>query len=387
MSDAELDHENKKLREQILKLLRVEADLFRRNEQLDAQGKIYQALSDLGRKFNAGRRPEEIAADVVQFSLYSLNLERAVVLFRDGPRIRAAAWDGYYDEDLERAIAAISILPTDEMLDAGEGGSAVRIHPLARDPAERDAIGVAFGLDEYARIPFREDGEGAILGHLIAGNTARKAPHHGRIVADEPLALALQNLVDLASVALQTSRLHAALELERTELEARVEERTAELRDVNARLVVELGERQRADAERAALQEDMIRAQEERLLELSTPILPITRQVLVMPLIGTMDAARADQVLYAALDGASRRRAKFVILDVTGVRVVDASFAGAIVRTVRALELLGVRAVVSGIQPEVAMALVNLGLDLEALVTKATLESGIAYAMDHCDRR
>jgi len=150
---------------------------------------------------------------------------------------------------------------------------------------------------------------------------------------------------------------------------------------VNERLMVELAERRRAEQARATLQDEIIRAQDERLAELTAPMLPITHQILVMPLIGTMDEARVEQVRWAALSGAAARKARYVILDVTGVRTVGEAFAEALVRTASALNLLGVRVIITGIRPEMARALVDLGLDLGTLVTHGTLESGFAYAM------
>ncbi|WP_438024153.1 response regulator [Sorangium sp. So ce233] len=160
-----------------------------------------------------------------------------------------------------------------------------------------------------------------------------------------------------------------------------LEQATEELRHANARLSEELHERGRADAARAALQEQIITVQRERLAELSTPLIPITGGILVMPLIGAIDVERASQVIEAALSGASERRARFLILDITGVKVVDATVAGALVQAARGLELLGTRAIITGVRPEVAQTLVRLDLRLDELVTKATLQAGVEYAL------
>lgn len=384
--DDGLRAETHELRRQVMRLLRVEADLFHRNEQLGALWKIYQSLSELGKRLHGKLGEAEIGAAIAQFALYSLNLERSVVVLEEGARARAAAWDGYYDEEHARAIAALSFQAGDPLFDPIPPDQSQRLRPLPKEAGGRDAIGQAFALDEYALLPLREGGDTRAIGYLIAGNTAKKARHHSRIIADDPVVLALENLVDLASAALRSARLDEALEAERVELEARVEERTRELSALNERLAMELSERRRAEAAREELLSEVIRTQERRLEELSTPILPITEHILVMPLIGTMDAARATQLQSAALEGAAARAASFVILDVTGVKVVDASFAGALVKTAEGLRLLGVRAIVTGIRPEVAQALVVLDdapapAPAGALVTRGTLQSGIAYAM------
>jgi anti-anti-sigma factor len=154
------------------------------------------------------------------------------------------------------------------------------------------------------------------------------------------------------------------------------------LLETNQRLGVELHQRERAEEERAALQRSMIEAQRARLAELSTPLIPITEQIVVMPLIGTVDAERAAQVLEIALDGAQRRGARVVILDITGMKQIDTTVAGTLMRTAAALRLLGTEAVLTGIRPEVAQSLLHLGINLQAIVTMGTLQGGIAYALD-----
>jgi anti-anti-sigma regulatory factor len=109
--------------------------------------------------------------------------------------------------------------------------------------------------------------------------------------------------------------------------------------------------------------------------------LPITDNVLVMPIVGGVDAARAARVLEAALGGAAGWHAKVVIIDITGVKSAGAEVATGLIRTARALQLLGAEAIITGVRAEVARALVELGADLGTLVTKSTLKAGIAHAM------
>jgi GAF domain-containing protein len=197
-------------------------------------------------------------------------------------------------------------------------------------------------------------------------------------------AIAIENASLLASVEAVTAEVRHTNE----KLEREVARRTAELRDANQglcaaneRLQVELAERARAEQERAALQEQIIATQESRMAEMSTPFLPITDQIMVMPIIGTLDSRRATQVLEVALHGAQSRRAKMVILDITGVKQADAQVADTIIRTASALRLLGSKAILTGLRPEVAQTLVNLGIDLGALTTHGTLQSAVRYAL------
>ncbi|WAS90191.1 PAS domain-containing protein [Nannocystis punicea] len=127
-------------------------------------------------------------------------------------------------------------------------------------------------------------------------------------------------------------------------------------------------------------QQELLRAHEAALLQLSTPLIPISDDLVVMPLVGRLDGTRIDHVLQTLLEGVQRTRAAVVILDVTGVAVVDAPVADALVRAARAVGLLGARVVLTGIRPEVAAALVSLGTDLMGLVTRGTLQDGIRHA-------
>ena len=136
-----------------------------------------------------------------------------------------------------------------------------------------------------------------------------------------------------------------------------------------------------AEAERIALQEQIITAQQAALRELSTPIIPITEGVIAMPLIGSIDSNRAQQVIEGLLTGVAELGASTAILDITGVLVVDTQVANALLRAAQAVKLLGAQVIITGIRPEVAQTLVGLGLDLSGITTLATLQSGIAWAL------
>ncbi|WP_437555451.1 PAS domain-containing protein [Sorangium sp. So ce367] len=144
---------------------------------------------------------------------------------------------------------------------------------------------------------------------------------------------------------------------------------------------VEVTESRAAEAEAQRLQDEIIHLQEARLRALSTPLLPIARGVVVMPLIGNIDAPRAQQVLEILLEGIVAHQASMVILDVTGVPTIDTQVASALVRTARAVNLLGAQVLLTGIQPAIARTLVELGADLGGLLVRSTLDSGIAYAL------
>ncbi len=135
------------------------------------------------------------------------------------------------------------------------------------------------------------------------------------------------------------------------------------------------------ERERAELQQQIIDSQRQTLDELSSPLLPVADGVLVMPLVGTIDDTRSRQIMEALLTGVVEQRARTVILDVTGVRSLDSHAAEALVGAAQAARLLGARAILTGIRPEVADTLVALGVDLRGLITLGDLRSGVARAL------
>lgn len=141
----------------------------------------------------------------------------------------------------------------------------------------------------------------------------------------------------------------------------------------------------RRQAEQARIEaehrEEMLRAQAAQLEQLSMPLIPITDEVLVMPLIGEFDGRRAARLTEALLGGLAEARARTVILDITGVPRMDEGMAEALARAAGAARLLGVQVMLTGVRPEAARALVALGRDLEGITTHISLQRGVAAAM------
>ncbi|WP_437604003.1 PAS domain S-box protein [Sorangium sp. So ce590] len=145
-------------------------------------------------------------------------------------------------------------------------------------------------------------------------------------------------------------------------------------------------ELRRAEAERAALQARMIDAQEATIRELSTPLIPLDAGILVMPLVGRLDRVRIEQLLERLLRGVVAQRAATVILDVTGVPVVDAEIADSLLRAAQAVKLLGAEVILTGVGPEVAQTMVGIGIDLREIVTLSSLQSGLHHALGRSRR-
>lgn len=125
-----------------------------------------------------------------------------------------------------------------------------------------------------------------------------------------------------------------------------------------------------------------IRSQQRQLEELSTPVLQLRPGLLILPIIGMLDSRRAQQLTEQLLQAIRSRRAKVVVLDVTGVAAVDSRVANHLIQTVDAARLMGATAIVTGVSPEVAQTLVGLGIGLRNVTTVADLQGGI----DEADR-
>jgi rsbT co-antagonist protein RsbR len=192
--------------------------------------------------------------------------------------------------------------------------------------------------------------------------------------------IALEAMSSIANgIALGVKRKRAEDELRRAhaEMEARVEERTAALSKANAVLEEQIAERQRAEQERAILIREQI--ERERVLEeLSTPVVPVWRGVLVLPIVGSLDTARMEYATRTALNEVTRTGAHACIIDITGARIVDTHAVANLSNLVAALRLVGAEAIVTGVTAHAAQSLVNLGLDLKGMRTHRTLAQALS---------
>lgn len=128
-------------------------------------------------------------------------------------------------------------------------------------------------------------------------------------------------------------------------------------------------------------QRRLIERQAEVIRNLETPIIQVWDSVLTLPMVGVADSQRAARVMDDLLAAVARQRARFVILDLTGVEVVDSATAGHLMSMVRALRLLGAEGIITGIRPTVAQTVVALGLGLAGITTLANLREGLSRAI------
>jgi rsbT co-antagonist protein RsbR len=127
--------------------------------------------------------------------------------------------------------------------------------------------------------------------------------------------------------------------------------------------------------------EELINRQQEEMLELSTPVVTLWQGVLALPLIGTLDSARTQVVMENLLQRIVDTGASIAIIDITGVPTVDTLVAQHLLKTVAAARLMGADCIISGIRPQIAQTIVHLGVELQDVLTKATLADAFSIAL------
>ncbi|MES2741962.1 MAG: STAS domain-containing protein [Pseudomonadota bacterium] len=127
--------------------------------------------------------------------------------------------------------------------------------------------------------------------------------------------------------------------------------------------------------------DQIIVRQQQELLELSTPVVKLWQDILALPLIGTLDSARTQVVMESLLQKIVETGAAIAIIDITGVPTVDTLVAQHLMKTIAAARLMGADCIISGIRPQIAQTIVHLGVNLEDVVTKATLADAFTVAL------
>jgi rsbT co-antagonist protein RsbR len=189
------------------------------------------------------------------------------------------------------------------------------------------------------------------------------------------LALLLWFLIRQFQHALTRAQTYATeLETVRDSLEEQVTARTVEL------------EESYAESER--LHQQILESQQQMIRELSTPVIPVMNTsdgaggVIVMPLVGSIDSLRARDITRALLAGISQHKAKIVIIDVTGVSLMDTGIINHLNRTIQAAQLKGAHTIVTGISDSLAETIVDLGIDWSKIETLRDLQTGLVFALD-----
>mgnify|MGYP000027915378 CR=1 FL=1 len=248
-------------------------------------------------------------------------------------------------------------------------------------------------IDSLPMTLFWKDRDGRFLGcnQRVADAAALATPSDviGKTDSDMPWSAMAESYRadDLAVVASGKPRLKIVEELEQADGQVIwLETNKVPLLDENGQVYAILGSyedvtlRRNEENERIQRQEQIIAGQASVLAELSTPLIPLRDGVLLMPLVGAIDTRRTQQVLEALLEGISAYQAETAILDITGVKVMDTQVADGLLRSARAAKLLGATVYLSGISAEIAQTLVQLGTDLDQIITFGSLQAAIARA-------
>lgn len=328
-------------------------------------------LFDLGEAMRAARSisseivEERIVEQILRASATYAPVQRAlVVLLRDGEPKIAGRWTSGSNE---LRITTDAPLSSAELAESVVRFVARSQEPVVLTDAEPTDL---FADDPYLRarrprslmcLPFTH--QDRLLGMWYAESEVTRELRRGSVELMQLLAG------------------HAASALENARLVAELEAAAADLSGVNHRLRAELEERARVERERAELSERIIAMQEEALLELQNPLIPISESITVLPIIGTIGERRASGMIEAVVRGAHARQVRVLIIDVTGLREASEQTARILLGMAGALRFLGTRVVLSGVRPDVARTLVSHGVEMKDIVVRSTLQAGIAYAM------
>src|SRR5437588_840941 len=132
--------------------------------------------------------------------------------------------------------------------------------------------------------------------------------------------------------------------------------------------------------------EEIIRQQREDMMELSTPVIKVWDKILSLPIIGTLDSRRAQLMMEALLQKIVETSSVIAILDITGVKTMDTLVANHLIKTVTAARLMGARCILTGVSPAIAQTMVQLGIDLTEITTRAQMADGIKLALEMIGR-
>jgi rsbT co-antagonist protein RsbR len=135
------------------------------------------------------------------------------------------------------------------------------------------------------------------------------------------------------------------------------------------------------------VREDLIADQAEQLLELSTPVVKLWEGVVAVPLVGTLDSARAQVVMERLLQTLVDTGSPYAIIDITGVPAVDTQVAQHVLKTVVAARLMGAECIISGIRPQIAQTIVALGIEFGDIATKASLADALRFVLNETRSR
>ncbi len=231
-SPEQLEAENDRLRQQVKRLMAAENKLYMLQGHLSAQQRVYVRLAELARNLNTLLDVDKILSAVVEFALYGFDYERCVAFLEESSApdsvYRAAAFDGYYDDETREHMKNVVLTGEEPALAAvfADPGYVCYADPSQSEGAR--ALGERVLLDQYFVFALARK-SGRPLGFLVAGNTRQQARYQNEVTADAKMLAAFSNLASHTATAIGQVRSYRALETERELLDQMVAARTREL--------------------------------------------------------------------------------------------------------------------------------------------------------------
>lgn len=225
-----LEEENAQLREQVRRLMAAENRLYRLQDHLSAQQRVYVRLAEVGRTLTSLLDVALIAETVVKFVVYGFNYERCVAFLREpqGSEFRVRAFEGYYDSEVVGRLNCAHLTGEDIAAMELDGEVGFLCHKADPDAGSADRLGQMVMLDDYFVFSLPNKG-GGFLGFLVAGNTREQARYQTEVAAEGEMLVAFSNLANHTATAVDHVRAYRALERERELLDQAVADRTREL--------------------------------------------------------------------------------------------------------------------------------------------------------------
>ncbi|UQA58423.1 AAA family ATPase [Polyangium aurulentum] len=308
---------------------------------------------------------------LLRIAIESAGATRGVLILRENDDLLIQA-----EEDIQRGKSA---LLEGVHLDSREDLSKGIVHYVART-GENVVLGDAERAEQFSGDPWLSTGKAR---SLLAAPVGKRGRVVGVLYLENELAAfaftperveLLRMLSTQMAISIENALLYASLE-------RKVQDRTAALEKAHAEIVTLSDEQQRSQAEMLAQSQSLIERQKELIRALSTPILQVWDGVLALPLIGSLDGQRAADITERLLARVASSGTRHAIVDVTGVDTLDGQAAELLVRIGRAVQLLGARAMITGLHANAARTLVSHCVDLQGIETRANLRDGLRLCL------
>lgn len=314
---------------------------FQLLEQTRRRAREMEALNEVGRAITSVLDQDELLRQIVDITKdrFGYYFSCIALIHEDHLDLRATSMIGDSGRRLPLTETRVELYKGVSLVaEAARTGQPVVVNDVRKDPRYLAVAGLADTRSELdVPIMFQD----RVIGVLDVQSDQLNA------FGEHEIAL-VQALVNQAGVAIENARFLA-----------QIQQQVEDLREAN-------------EKQRRLWQQ---------VQEMSTPVIPVHDRILVLPLVGALDSERSRRLTERLLHAVRQTRALVILLDITGVPVVDTAVAQALIQTANAARLLGAEVALVGVRAEVAQTLVSLGVSMEGIMTMANLQAGIAYAL------